>query len=226
MMMKHMTSEFFVDSLERYLTPDYGSFEDARPNLIELIRPYEDEAWRRHHNLPHLGEMAEHLLPVVHQLNDPAAVFGSVLGHDSNYEPRLWKKKGANEELSRLRSEYFIQPHYTPQRIRKIGHYIMATVEHPNDIDDLDLAEFLDADMSVIGAPEGRYLEYADAIMEEYVTYGGLPKRAFLEGRIKFLRNFDAKQRIFITERAQDLYEAQAHHNLGAEALKRELELG
>lgn len=220
----NMTAESLVDSMRPYLSPDSGSFEDARQNLIQMVLPYEHEPWRRHHNLIHLREMIDYLAPVADSLNDPTAVFGAVLGHDSNYEPWLWNIKGANEELSRVRSEYFMSSSYSSQRIRKIGDYILSTVAHSSDLDDPDLSEFLDADMGVLGANEERNQNYADTIMEEYVTWGGLPLKSFLQGRITFLKNLDTRQ-IYITERAQDLYESQAHRNIGAEVVRLEATL-
>ena len=219
-----ITSESFINTVEPYLKPESGHFEDARPSLVQLIRPYEHESWRGHHNLIHLSDMAEYLMSIAHELEDPATVFGAMLGHDSNYEPWLWNVKGANEELSRARSDYFLLPHYSPQRVLKIGHYIMATIEHPNDSKDSDQADFLDADMSVTGAPEERNQQYADGVMEEYVVWGGVPEKVFREKRINFLKGLDNK-RVFITERAQDLYEAQAHRNFGAEILRHEVAL-
>lgn len=218
-----MASETFIERIEPFLAPDRGSIEDARQALIHLARPYEREPWRAHHNVTHLNDMVDYLLPVADNLDDPVAVFGAVVGHDTVYQPWLWNKKAANEALSRMHTDYFLSPYYSPQRRQKIGHYIMATVEHPNAKKDPDLAEFLDADMSVLGASDDRNRQYADAVKEEYVQWGGLSEKAFLDGRVAFLKAIDEK-RIFITERAQDLYESQAHRNIGAEVVRIEME--
>jgi predicted metal-dependent HD superfamily phosphohydrolase len=65
---------------------------------------------------------------------------------------------------------------YCPQ----VQQYILATQEHHHIEGDPDCDLFMDADLSVLGAPLHKYIQYAMAVREEY---SGLTDEQFTEGR-------------------------------------------
>nr|GFC49531.1 phosphopantetheine adenylyltransferase / dephospho-CoA kinase [Tanacetum cinerariifolium] len=77
-----------------------------------------------------------------------------------------------------------------------------------------DLLLFLDADLSILGAPEAAYWEYAHQIRREYQA---VPEQLYRSGRSKVLAKMLAAPVLFHTPALRAELDAQARHNLQAE---------
>ena len=205
-----------IDCVEPYINPTGD--ESKKIALLDLTRLYDADPWRFYHNGVHLKEMTDFLLENIDLVNDPEIVFGAALGHDSVYEPWLYRG-GLNEKLSENRTETILSPHYDARKIGKMCMYIAATAKHPTNTTDSDLALFLDADMRILAAEPERFEEYEDGIRSEFTYKGTFSSAQFKKGRYQFLSGMK-DQRIFRTELAQDLYEERAHQNIAMMALK------
>lgn len=219
----------YVDCLEPYLVPDSGNFEDIRPALTALALPYEVEPWRFHHTIVnHLQEKAAFLIEHVDSLQFPEVVFGASPGHDVPYYPWLYNPslgvRGVNEIQASHLTQQLFQPHFKTWVVSRMGSYIEATAGHPNDVEDGDLAHFLDSDMLVLGSAPDRFERYEADICSEFTWLGNVTRKQYLLGRLAFF-NSQKDKRIFCTEVAQDLHEAQAHQNIAEMKHRHEAEL-
>jgi predicted metal-dependent HD superfamily phosphohydrolase len=102
-----------------------------------------------------------------------------------------------------------------------VRRLILLTKTHRADPDDHDGCLLLDADLLILGMPEGSYRAYARAIRQEYAWVDDAAYRA---GRARVLRSFLERERIYATPELHDACEEQARANLNAEL--RELEGG
>lgn len=220
--------EQYVDSVQAHLTPDDNDFEAVRPVVTALVLPYALEPWRFHHTVAHLEEKAQFLTENIDSLRSPRVVFGASVGHDNLYQPWLYNAalgtSAVNEKQSSRITKLLLSPYFPSEEVDKMAAYIEATAEHPSDVNDSDLAHFLDSDMLVLGAEEERFERYEDDIFKEFTWLGTVDRRAYLMGRLAFFASIQPR-RVFCTEVAQDLHEAKAHKNIGAMALRHQREL-
>ncbi len=93
---------------------------------------------------------------------------------------------------------------------------IELTARHVVADDDPDGRILIDADLAILGAPEGVYDAYADAIRAEYAH---VPEDLYRAGRAQVLAAFLDRPRLFRTDTAHDRFDATARANL-----RRELE--
>lgn len=111
-------------------------------------------------------------------LQDPAAVDWAVWFHDIVYNPT---DAGNNEAQSAELAAGLLSAAGLPaDTVNKIKRYIMATKEHCHLEGDTDADIVVDADLSILGAPLPKYIEYAVAIRKEY---SHLSDQEFTQGR-------------------------------------------
>ena len=93
---------------------------------------------------------------------------------------------------------------------------INRTADHtqPQPPNDTDLLAFLDADLSILGAPEAEYLEYARQVRREYRR---VPLLLYRPGRRKVLAKMLAAPVLFHTPALHAELDAAARRNLAAE---------
>lgn len=78
-------------------------------------------------------------------------------------------------------------------------------------------AAFHDADLWVLGAPEGRFDEYCEAVRREYAV---VPDHTYAEGRTAILAPFLAREWVYRTDHARRHWEPAARANLNRELLR------
>ncbi len=165
------------------------------------------EPQRKYHTLQHLGEclalfersraLAEH----------PAEVEMALWFHDAVYEVR-----GQDNEA---RSAAWAQAELLAAGVaaaasgRIVGH-IMATC-HAALPAGGDQQLLVDIDLSILGAPRPRFLEYEAQVRAEY---GWVPGWLFRRKRREILKEFLARQPIYGTPLIRDDIEGRARENL------------
>jgi predicted metal-dependent HD superfamily phosphohydrolase len=71
-----------------------------------------------------------------------------------------------------------------------------------------------DADLAILGAPREKYVQYAQAIRQEYVH---VPSAEYHVGRSRVLHSFLDRESIYRTPYAREHWEERARENLASE---------
>jgi predicted metal-dependent HD superfamily phosphohydrolase len=128
--------------------------------------------------------------------------------HDVIYEPR----RDDNEIQSAGWMERELLPLRFPEHvIWAASCLIMATRNHNTSPDDRPTQILLDADLSILGAPERIYAQYAEAIRREYAF---VPDDDYRAGRRTVLERFLARPQIFNSPIAFAALEKRARANM------------
>ncbi len=181
--------------------------------VTDALKDRYREPQRRYHTLQHVAELLALLDAHRAALADPAAVHLAIWFHDAVYEPMA--PRGDNER----RSEALFAAEWqdaggasAAPRLRLVSDMIIATIDHDvSRAHPSDVAYFLDFDMSILGAPDGRYREYAGQVRGEYPD---VPDSAYRAGRSAFLRGALEKPVLFYTPTFRALCDAAARGNM------------
>lgn len=178
--------------------------------LAVLTRNYSDPG-RHYHNLHHVAEMLRLLEQFESDAADYTAVRFAAWFHDAVYDTRSSTNE---EESAALAGRAMAELGVPPERAEAARRLILATKRHEADGDVPDLGLLLDADLSILGADEETYLAYSRAIRREY---SWVTDAEYREGRLKVLKSFLGRRRLFYTEPLTERFEAQARSNLSNE---------
>ncbi|MDX2021413.1 MAG: hypothetical protein SF187_14320 [Deltaproteobacteria bacterium] len=181
-----------------------------QPDDWQAIEKAYHVASRAYHNLEHLCEFAQLFSDYPWQQTD--VVFNAILFHDFVYKPfrKDNEVRSAEVAVQRLRGR-FIQGELDLNRVKEL---IELTARHgsirPDEVD-AEAAQFLDADMAIMGASPERYRRYATAVAHEY---GVLPGWLFQRKRAAFLAALDKRPRLFLTEAFHARFDESARSNI------------
>ncbi len=182
----------------------------ARAGFDELAAAY-SEPGRFYHNLDHLAEVLRAIDHLADLAQDPSAVRLAAWFHDAVYDPRAPDNEERSAALAQVRCESWGLPRAMIDTVRLL---ILATKTHTVDAEDVNGAILLDADLAIFGAGQERYNAYARAIRQEYQW---VPEEDYRRGRLRILRGFLQRERIYRLERMHQAYEAAARDNLSRE---------
>mmetsp|Transcript_15113 Transcript_15113/g.19928 ORF Transcript_15113/g.19928 Transcript_15113/m.19928 type:complete len:264 (+) Transcript_15113:164-955(+) len=170
------------------------------------------EPQRHYHTLSHLMEMFALNMVYQDRISNPDLVGFAIFFHDLIYEP----KSKTNEEDSAISFKQFAAETMMDQeKINMIDQYILATKTHAaDDLEDSDLAFFLDFDMAVLGRSWEGYLKYAHQVRQEYIH---IPKETYCSARAEVLTSFLNVKWIYASKEFQEKYEQQARKNIQME---------
>lgn len=165
------------------------------------------EPHRHYHTLDHIAEFLSLLEQF--ELEQREHVEAAVWFHDVIYDTHRNDNEARSAELagSALRELKF-------QEIDIVQAMINATASHEAASLTAGGELFLDADLSILGAPPERYLAYAAAIRDEYAW---VPPPQFAVGRASILRRLAGRPSIFRTGEMRERFEQQARANVAAE---------
>ncbi|HZT81796.1 MAG TPA: HD domain-containing protein [Gemmataceae bacterium] len=195
---------------ERPLAPFGVAPPAARAAFAALVAAY-TKPHRHYHNLTHLEEVFQAIGSLRDEVQDEAAVRLAAWYHDVVHDPRA----ADNEERSADCAAEALKALGLPEeRIGQVGRLIRLTKHHQAGPGDRDGVVLLDADLAILGAPAGRYAEYAGAIRREY---DWVPEEQYRRGRKGVLERFLAREWIFGTGRMREEREGQARENLRRE---------
>lgn len=166
---------------------------------------------RYYHNLVHI----EHVLNIASILEPLAQNFPAIQitawFHDVIYDPQA----NDNEEKSAKFASASLKSLNVPQTIiNHVTNMILQTKTHHPPLEDIDSQILLDADLSILGAENSEYMEYAQAIRQEYFWLSDAEYRV---GRKRVLENFLQRNRIYFTDNAFQMLELKARENMTAE---------
>ncbi len=197
------------------------SFSGKRPGVIHRTRGVVSSFWlelhkaytssgRHYHNLTHLEHLLRELITVKTNIEQWDDVVFAAFYHDAVYSAR----SNDNEEKSAVMAEERLSSiKYPAAGIEHCTKLILATKGHSRD-NDTDINFFTDADLSILGAAEAAYNNYARNVRKEYSLY---PDMIYKPGRRKVLQHFLAMPKIFKTDVFFELYEEAARRNLRRE---------
>jgi predicted metal-dependent HD superfamily phosphohydrolase len=166
---------------------------------------------RHYHTLQHLENLLAQVAAFPQQ--DAVAVGLAIWYHDAVYEAL----RGDNEAKSAEWALAFLaETTLEPARHARVADLIRRTADHtqPQPPADADLLLFLDADLSILGAPEPAYWDYARQVRREYRL---VPDLLYRPGRRKVLAKLLAAPVLFHTPALREAFDAPARRNLQAE---------
>jgi predicted metal-dependent HD superfamily phosphohydrolase len=189
-----------------------GASGDPLPWFHRLTAAY-SEPHRLYHNLRHIAECQKEFDAARNLSSSPGAVELAIWFHDAVYEP----KSADNEEQSAALAEQCLRgSHVKESLVEKVKRLVLATKSHDVNADE-DAPLLVDVDLSILGQPERRFLEYETQIRAEYAW---VAEDKFAARRAEILEGFLARDRIYATSWFYDRYEHQARHNLEASLLR------
>lgn len=204
-----------ADSITLYLKAEWLKLFEGLPVNESLLDAYFIHlifAYTESHRFYHRPEHLHHLIGLLHesQVSD-IPVFLAAFYHDYIYVPgkndnELKSAEIAQAQLEKLGVNVTV--------IERVCDLIIMTKTHQISGQDNVAATFLDADMSIIGAPTEIYSSYVDSIRKEF---NSVPKFFFNRGRRKFLSALLMQERIFITDWFYEKFETQARENIAWE---------
>jgi predicted metal-dependent HD superfamily phosphohydrolase len=201
----------FLSGGWRALASAYGAGGRAADEWLGVLTRLYSGPDRHYHNLHHVAEMLRLLGQFEGSAADYAAVRFAAWFHDAVYDTR---SKTNEEESAALAERALDELGVSTPTITLARRLILATKSHEAEADVPDLGLFLDADLSILGAPEKTYLAYGEAIRREY---SWVPDDAYREGRLKVLKSFLRRERLYFTEPLAERLDARARRNLSDE---------
>lgn len=181
----------------------------------EILQSY-SQSGRYYHNADHIAALL--LLADEYQdyIDKPSCMGFAILYHDIIYDV----SKSDNEEQSAyIATERLEQLGVSPEIITDVRRYILATKKHElseGDDNTVELALFLDFDLSVLGASPEFYDAYAQNIRREYAVY---EDAVYYPGRKAVLQAFLQKPHLYHTQLFRESYEQQARANIEREII-------
>jgi pantetheine-phosphate adenylyltransferase len=162
---------------------------------------------RYFHTLGHVAGCLRELDGLRLQAGDADAIEAALWFHDVVYVP-------GNPDNENLSAEYagkiLAEAGLEEERIARIRELILATRHRQTPVTP-DGRLIADIDLSIFGRPPCEYLEYEQAVRDEY---SALTELDFSRGRYRFLQSILARALIYYTPDFQTRYEAQARRNL------------
>lgn len=165
------------------------------------------EPHRHYHNQQHILECLAELDRSRHLAQQPHAVELALWFHDAVYDPKEADNEERSAELARqcLRENGIDLP-----VVQTVAELILAT-KHNEGKSEGDAGLMLDVDLSILGQPEERFLEYEEQVRQEYAW---VPRLIFRRKRANILEGFLARERLYSTDLFYCRYEEQARRNL------------
>lgn len=189
------------------LVPDAARREAA---FQELAAAYQAPT-RHYHTLQHIAALLNRVEAA--DMQDPTVVQLAVWFHDAVYNALKHDNEARSADLARA---FLKDSALAPARQQRVAFLIERTADHtqPQPPDDADLLYFLDADLSILGAPEAAYWAYARQVRQEYRL---VPDLLYRPGRRKVLAKMLAAPVLFRTPALRAELDAVARRNLQLE---------
>ena len=165
------------------------------------------EPHRHYHTHQHLAECFQKVQDIISLAEHPAEVKVGLWFHDVIYDTRRHDNEERSADWARNAAREWGASAESAQRIYDL---VMFTC-HAAEPVGIDAQVLVDADLSILGAPRARFLEYEAQVRSEY---GWVPDAMFRPARAKILKEFLGRTHLFCTAHFRERYEAQARRNL------------
>lgn len=224
------------NSIEAYLRSDFTA-------LLQTLGPHEKnvfplaewptillfrytKAHRHYHTTSHIYSMLSCLSRYQNLVKDEMAVKLAIYFHDWVYDP----KRNDNEAQSIDSFRGFCDERglgFDGEMAGKVGGWIESSMDHRlperEKEDDGDLKLFLDFDLEVLSRGREEYAVYAEQIRKEYGFYS---EADYCAGRMKVLKGFLGRERLYFSDVFFEECEGRARVNLEWEIGELEKRLG
>ena len=175
---------------------------------------------RAYHDFMHVREVLHHYADVAvgPGWTQPVEVYLAVLYHDAIYQPGRKDNEALSARFAMEQAAQWLPEHGID--LLRVAELINLTARHgqfsPADFGEdgfaLDARHFLDCDMAILGAEPRAFDAYDRGIAEEY--RGHIPGFLFRFIPMRFLKALLARERIYLSDRFHQRYDAQARANL------------
>lgn len=185
---------------------EYGA-PSADEALFKKLVACWSEKHRRYHTLQHLRECFEQFEAVRGRAHAPAEIMLALWFHDAFYDPTRGDNERRSAEWAR---DCVAAAGLSAAKAQRMYELVMATC-HDAVPDDADARLLVDVDLSILGAEAARFDESDIQIREEYAH---VPDPEYKLGRIKVLRSFLDRPRLYSTDDFHASLEVRARANL------------
>lgn len=170
---------------------------------------------RAYHNIDHIQALLRHYQDIAAGpgWRQPREVYLAACYHDAIYLPGRSDNETRSADLARTEVARFGQAGEVD--IERVAQLILMTARHgklqrPNV--DAEAAQFLDADMAIVGSDGADFDRYDAALADEYKAV--VPGFIYRFKRKHFLRELLASPRIFLSDYGHARWDAAARDNL------------
>jgi predicted metal-dependent HD superfamily phosphohydrolase len=166
---------------------------------------------RHYHNLAHIESLLDRVGKF--SLQDAPMVELAIWFHDAVYDALRHDNEAQSADWALA---FLAETSFEPARQARVADLIRRTANHtqPQPPHDADLLLFLDADLSILGAPEAAYWAYARQIRQEYQQ---VPDDLYRPGRRQVLARLLEAPVLFHTPALREELDAPARRNLQLE---------
>lgn len=181
----------------------------SHPTLGDDLITRWSEPHRHYHDTRHLLQ----ILDALDQLDSPVPepVWLAAWFHDAVYHGEPGSDEAASAALAYRELSTAGLPAAT---VAEVARLILVTVDHRPDPADNFGALLVDADLSILGQPPGRYLMYLTGVRAEHEN---LSDRSFKMARMGVVGALLSQQALYRSSQAQHLWLDQARENLISE---------
>lgn len=201
----------YLNAEWRKLAAPYRAKAETTSRIFEFIATRYSHPARSYHNLHHVAELLRLLASFQEQIADYAAVSFAAWFHDVIYEAQRQDNEEKSAEVAAAMLGGLNAPAATIETARQL---ILATKTHRAEHLSADAALFLDADLSILGAPPEIYRQYSAAIRSEYAH---VPEALYRQARKEILQGFLNRPQLYRTNEMRAIFETQARANIGQE---------
>lgn len=181
----------------------------AHDAFQQCLRAYQEDG-RAYHTLQHLRECL-HLANEVADLDvDRHAITLALWFHDVVYDVHAHDNEARSADVATAFLESVSSSTDLQQNIRRL---ILATA-HNVPLQSMDERLVCDIDLSILGAPSPRYVQYTQQVRQEYAF---VPAALYATKRIEILEAFLARAHVYALPSFVDRFEKQARSNIAME---------
>lgn len=172
------------------------------------------EPQRHYHSWDHIEALLGWFGQRRNHLHDPLSVELAILFHDAVYDPTRSDNEAESARLLRDADLPGVEDAVRARAVRMVEatarHEIPEGLDAP---DRNDMAEFLDMDLSILGARTEVFDAYEQAIRREYAF---VPEALYREARRGILQRFLEREGLYFSDWGRERFEAAARANLAA----------
>lgn len=203
-----------------------ATFQQQVAELGESLLQAWEQPHRAYHHSGHLSQMLtdlDRLYAHRTQGSTPLPLVLAAWFHDAVYEGAPGEDERRSEQLAGASLEPLVTAGLlSEEELQLVRLLVRATATHklpesadlPAGYNPADIEFFLDADIAILAAEPARYRRYLRGVRSEYSHFDD---EAFRIGRTSFLHSVLERERIFLAERARELWEEPARTNLCGE---------
>ena len=209
------TTKTSLESIFALLVKALGGDEAAVKKWTDEFITRYTEPQRHYHTLDHIHIMFQCLDQLRSSVKDETTMKLGIFFHDWIYDP-----KSKDNEIGSIKcfKDFANELRLSESLSSRVSGYIERTITHtlPTDAQevDSDLSLFLDFDLEVLSRSDADYTRYAEQIQAEY---SHLKLVDYYAGRLKVLRSFLSRDRLYFSDVFYERGEQKARRNLEQE---------